>query len=454
MGCTEGKNNDTMVEESHRDPAFEALAQAIETDLQTAGNPNAVFAVFQDGEILYVEGWGETEDGNTIDQDTRFRIGSVADSMTAATAFVIDTPMNTPVVDMVSGIDLFKSPDRIQEITMQHLLEHSGGLVDSVGQGNDDSLASFMETTFYDEMFIIAPPGRFWNASNLNYVVASYVLEQYLGVPYGEGIESSLLSPLGMSRTTFDSEDISAEGNWARGMDLGSEVPLETDNSYLAGFSWSTAADLVTFGDVILSGETEILSNEQHSALVSPQISMGLIEDKLQSGNGLIHYEGISSNAGWHDIDIIFQNGSIPGYGAAIYLLPEHNAGFISLVGATGVQLPSAVISAIQYFGLPEAGDFPSEALALQDLSLYEGTYIDDWNVGEIHLTANVLWLEVEMPRLDEMGVIYDSKWRPYTKHNFQTKIDGYDILLRFEMDSQGRPEFIVHRAFVGNRVE
>ena len=90
----------------------------------------------------------------------------------------------------------------------------------------------------------------------------------------------------------------------------------------------------------------------------------------------------------------------------------------------------------------------------MSDLSIYEGNYVDDWNVGEIRLTVGSLGLMVEMPRLDEMGVVYDPVWRPYTKHNFRTTIDGYDILLRFEMDAQGVPEFVVHRAFVGRRVE
>ena len=79
---------------------------------------------------------------------------------------------------------------------------------------------------------------------------------------------------------------------------------------------------------------------------------------------------------------------------------------------------------------------------------------MDEWNVGEIVLTATPIGLEVQMPRLDDMGVVYNKRWRPYTKHNFLTTIDGENILVRIEMDEQGMAEFVVHRTFVARRIE
>ena len=454
-GCTEPKINDSGVEDMASPQAFDALTQAIDSDLQAIGMPNAMFVLFQDGEILYAKGWGTTASGNLIDEATRFRIGSLTKSMTAASIHAQNISLETPVVDMVDGIDLVKSPDRIQEITMQHLLEQSAGLVDSLGSGTEGTLSNFMDTTFYDEMFIMSPPGRLWNYSDLNYVLAGYVLQEAVGESYADVVQSTLFSPLDMSRTIFDATQVMEEGNWSTGIDSETEVDARTgEYGWSAGLAWSTAADMTIFGDFILSGNTDVMTTVQHSSFVSPRISMGLIDDKVQYGNGIMHYEGISSNAGWHDIDILFHNGSLPGYGAAIYLLPEYNAGMVSLVGATGVELPSAVMEGIRYFGLPEAIDFPTEGLALTDFSVYEGTYMDDWNVGEIVLTATPIGLEVQMPRLDEMGVLYNKRWRPYTKHNFFTTIDGENILVRIEMDEQGMAEFVVHRTFVGHRVE
>jgi hypothetical protein len=58
------------------------------------------------------------------------------------------------------------------------------------------------------------------------------------------------------------------------------------------------------------------------------------------------------------------------------------------------------------------------------------------------------------MPLLDQLGISYNPDWRPYTKHNFTTTIDGYDLLVRFEADEEGTMQYVVHRAFVGQRIE
>ena len=132
--------------------------------------------------------------------------------------------------------------------------------------------------------------------------------------------------------------------------------------------------------------------------------------------------------------------------------MPEQNAGFVSLVGSSGAELPAVWLHwSILVFPLQKI--FLSR-LFLKDFSMYEGVYQDNWNVGQIRVVATATGLEVEMPRLDEMNVSYNPQWRPYTKHNFTTTIDGNDLLVRFEEDEQGRMTYIVHRAFVGQRID
>lgn len=439
------------------DSEFSLISDAIAQDRAAYGNPNVSFLLFQDGEILYSQGWGETNAGEAVSQSTRFRIGSVTKSMTAASIFALDVPLNTPIQELVPSIDLLKSPDEIAQITTQHLLEHSAGLVDQVGTSAEQSLHTFMEETFFGEMFVIAPPGAVWNYSNLNYIVAGYVAEEYSGSTYQEMIQEELYSPLDMTRTAFDASTVLSDGNWAKGMSVDGVVTpssYDTPSSWSAGFAWSTAEDLAAFGHFLLEGNVDVMSNLAHEQLISSRISMGIMAERLMYGNGLMHYGGFSSNAGWHEMDLIYHNGSIPGYGAALYLLPEHNAGFVSLVGSSGVELPSAVLASLEYFGLPPAQDFPSDALPVSDLSIYEGTYQDNWNVGEMQITATEVGLEVVMPRLDEMNVTYDTNWRPYTKHNFTTTIDGYELLVRFEPDETGMMQYIIHRAFVAQRTQ
>lgn len=453
IGCMQ----DQIVQPDQQNTEFQAIIDAISSDRESVGSPNVSYLLFQDGEILFSQGFGETNSGELIDEDTRFRIGSVTKSMTAASIFALGVPLNTPVQELVPSIDLLKSPNEIATITTQQLLEHSAGLVDQVSSSEDQSLSSFMEDTFFSQMFVIAPPGEVWNYSNLNYIVAGFVAEEFAGAEYSDVISANLFSPLDMTRTAFDASIVLADGNWARGAS-GDDVIIPTSYdspaSWPAGYAWSTAKDLASFGQFVLDGNLDVMSEETHQDFASSRISTGVMEEYLTYGNGLMHYDGISSNAGWHTIDLIYHNGSIPGYGAAMYLIPEKNAGFVSLVGRSGVELPSAVLASLEYFGLPPAEDFPADALPEVDFSKYEGVYQDNWNVGEVRITATASGLEVEMPRLDEMNVLYDERWRPYTRHNFTTRIDGYDLLVRFEEDDAGRIQYIVHRAFVAQRTQ
>lgn len=457
LSCTPSKNVDTYPAVDDNISEFAELEESIRADLSNLGNPNAVFILFQDGEILYSKGWGENNAGEAIDEYTHFRIGSVTKSMTAAAVFANNISLDSPVQDSVPSVDLFKSPNEIAAITMQQLLEHSAGLVDTLGSVEEQSLSEFMEEDFFSEYFVIAPPGEVWNYSNLNYVVAGYALQEIVGTPYHEIMERDIFSPLAMTKTTFDNSLVIEEANWAKGNSQGTEVLADSYDNIAArpaGFAWSNAQDMASFAMFVLEGNSTIMPEEAHEDFLSKRISMGMIADKIQYGNGLMHYEGFSSNAGWHPLNLIYHNGSIPGYGAAMYLLPEHNAGFVSLVGMDGMELPSAVISSLSYFGLPQAEDFPQEAFPNFDFEIYTGVYEDRWNVGEIIVQSTSQGLQVELPKLDQMGVSYNPEWKPYTLHTFTTMIDGYDLLIRFEADENGVMQYIVHRAFVGQRVE
>ena len=112
-----------------RPEEFEGVAAQIEADLATLGNPNAAFAFFQNGEIVYAEGFGE----GTV-PESLFRIGSVTKSLTAAALLQQkdrgNVNLSTKLVDIDDTLRSVKTPELLSQVDVGSLLEQSAGMVD------------------------------------------------------------------------------------------------------------------------------------------------------------------------------------------------------------------------------------------------------------------------------------------------------------------------------------
>ncbi|MEC7985838.1 MAG: serine hydrolase domain-containing protein [Myxococcota bacterium] len=437
-----------------RPEEFEAVAAQIESDLTSLGSPNAAFAFFQNGEIVYAEGFG----GETS-PESLFRVASITKSMTAAALLQQkdqgNVNLSTKLVDIDNTLRSVKSPQRLPEVDVESLLNHSAGMVDYLELSCDADLSAFAHGTFAEELYIIAPPGVIWNYSNLNYIMAGYAIEALSGVEYAQYMQENVFAPLGMNRTVFAPSAVLEDGMWATGEHLGEEiVPDSYDCPFTrpAGFAWSSVLDMSLWGMFLLEGNTAVLSETSRQDMMVSQISMGLWDDLLTYSYGLMQYAGFNSEAGWHDMPFVYHKGSINGYGSEMYLFPEHNAGFVVLIGTSGGSLPNANFAAIDYLGIPEAVSVPENLYPESDLTPYEGIYFDNWNVQDIFISAGEGALSVEMPHLDSMGVPYDEEWLPYTKDNFMGNIDGYDLVIRIAPDESGIMQYVINRAFVGLR--
>ena len=105
----------------------------------------------------------------------------------------------------------------------------------------------------------------------------------------------------------------------------------------------------------------------------------------------------------------------------------------------------------MEFDALGEAQSPPVRWYPREDLSIYTGTYFDNWNVGENSIESNESHLTVNIPRLDEYGVNYDPIWQPYSVDTFLTTIDGNNILIGF-VEGKWVIQYITHRAFVAHR--
>ncbi len=243
------------------------------------GSSGSLVAVV-DGEIVACRGWGESEHETDAPAgcDTVYDIGSVTKQFTAAAVVKLRMQGRLRLTDSLS--DYFAGVPRDKRgITVRHLLTHTAGLVDALGDDYDpltrramitDALASELRTK----------PGARYHYSNLGYSLLAAIIEEASGMGYEEYLVKELFTPVGMTQTGYvvpdwDAADVAVEydeGDRSHGRPF--DHPWAADGPYWNlrgnGGILSTAHDM---GQWLLALEGDrVLDEDAKAELFRPRV--------------------------------------------------------------------------------------------------------------------------------------------------------------------------------------
>ncbi len=243
-----------------------------------------------------------------------FRIASLSKPFTAvATALAAENAgigLDAAVLDVLPQLRTDWSADH--GLTIAEALSQTSGLSPTVtaediaGLGDDDDV--------FDEAARLVvragnarPRGRRWEYYNGNYFLAGAVIATLTGETYESAMEALVLRPWGLATTSF-----TAPADLTPGIDQGERAAATTypRGRRPSGGLCSTVEDLLTFGEHLL-GDPHLLRTVR--TVRTPA------EDPMRYGLGWA--VGPSGQ--------MYLNGRLPGYRAALMLLPANN-----LVGA------------------------------------------------------------------------------------------------------------------------
>lgn len=267
--------------------------------------PGLSAAVGQGGRILWAEGFGWADiDGRVpVTPATRFRIGSLSQTLTASAAALLHQrgrlDLDAPVQRYVPGFPVKPWP-----LTTRHLLAHAGGVrglrfeAETIPSRQCDDARQGLEIFASDPLRF--QPGSEFRYSAYGYVLASVVVQQAAGEPLNSFMEREIFAALGMRDTMPDSPDDAIADRasfyhprmWERTR-LGLEESPEVDYSCLSGAMvfLSTPSDLVRFSMDIRGGG---LLNEE---------SLRLMETPFAPASGNPHGYALGWFAGLVTID-------------------------------------------------------------------------------------------------------------------------------------------------------
>lgn len=252
-----------------------AVDDFIKAEMERQKIPGVSLAVVKDGKPIIVKGYGlaNIEHQVPVKPETIFQSGSVGKQFTAMAVMML-VEDGKIVLDEKIGKYLGEVPSALANITIRHLLTHTGGMT-GYPQGFD-----FRKDYTEDELLKHAKdaptafaPGEKWAYSNLGYLTLGVLISKVTGKFYGDFLKERVFTPLGMTTARIISES-DLVPNRAAGYTLRDGVVMNQAwvspslNTTADGSLYLTALDMIKWDDALTNAK--LLSKASYDQMWTP----------------------------------------------------------------------------------------------------------------------------------------------------------------------------------------
>lgn len=267
-------------------------------------------AIARDGKVLYTKatGFRFVEDKLKPDERTKYRIGSISKTFTAALIF---KAIDEKKIDLRQTLNkYFPTVKNAESITIGHLLNHHSGIhnfTDDAGYSkwNTQKKSEQEMLTLISGLGSDFEPGSKAAYSNSNYVLLTYILQKIYKKPYAQILNEKIVNPLGLKDTYYGGKiNVANNESYSYEFKRGWEQQEETDMSIPAGAGAivSTPTDLTSFAHALFNGKIVSAESLKQMKTIQDGYGMGLFEAPFQEKKSFGHnggIDGFSSNFGY-----------------------------------------------------------------------------------------------------------------------------------------------------------
>jgi len=319
------------------------LTPFVQQVVDSFGLAGIAIGVIKAGELIYAHGFGvrNLDTREPVTPHTLFHLASVSKPL-VATALVqlaergrleLDAPVATYV-------PYFRVNDpRAGDITIRQMLSHSSGMPDEADfrwyapEEDDAALERYVRSLAGEEL--IAAPGETYSYSNIAFEVLGDVVAKVSGQTFESYVKTNILAPLGMQRSTFLRGEVAPElvatphfGAPLRTLAGAypyhrAHAPSSTLHSSIVELSHWAIANM-NRGQY---NGVRILQDESYEQLWREHVRTG--EVGWDEAVGLSWFFGT-----YRSRPMVYCNGSDPGFGSELVILPEVDAAVLTLVNA------------------------------------------------------------------------------------------------------------------------
>jgi D-alanyl-D-alanine carboxypeptidase len=324
-------------------------------------------AIAQNGKTIYAKAIGkaDVETNKVALMDSKYRIGSISKTFTAALIFkaieekklTLNQSINTYFPDLKNG----------SKITVENLLNHRSGIFNFTNDPNYLKWNTSTKTRL--ELFNIInantstfEPDSRAEYSNSNYILLSIILEKIYKKTYPEILNEKIINPLNLKNTYYGSKinlannevnSYTFTGIWLKQPETDMSIPIG------AGAIVSNPADLNIFIAALLSSKLLTPQSVEQMKTIKDNYGMGLTK--------IPFYEHVGFGHG----------GAIDGFTSLLYYFPTDQLAVTITSNGNNYdnnQILIALLSA--YYNKPfDIPSFTEIEVKAEDLDQYLGIY-------------------------------------------------------------------------------
>ena len=173
--------------------------------------PGLSLVVIRDGNIIKARGYGHAslEHNVPAKPETVYELASATKPFTAIAIMLLVQDGKIGLDENVSKF-MVEAPASWKGITVRHLLTHTSGIKDYLGDlrrdfPHDAPAEAIVQAAIEAPLNFV--PGEKWSYSNTGYVLLGMIIRKVSGKSYDSFLDERLIKPLGMENTRHDSAD-------------------------------------------------------------------------------------------------------------------------------------------------------------------------------------------------------------------------------------------------------
>ena len=292
--------------------------------------PGVSVAVIHEGRVEWARGFGLTQTGGPpVTEKTLFQAASISKPVFAlAVLHQVDAGKLDLDKNVNDYLKSWKLPDndftRQKPVTLREVLTHSAGLTvhGFPGYAADTKLPDVKQIldgtppANTGAIRVDTVPGTRWNYSGGGYVLAQLLLADVTGVPLPKLMRDTVLTPLGMTLSTYEQPLPAARLNEvAMPHDGDGQALREGPHVYPemapAGL-WTTPTDLARYALGVrsaLDGKSKVISAKTARAMLTPVIGQQGLGPQLGGSPARRFFSHGGANAGYRCMLVAYEDG-------------------------------------------------------------------------------------------------------------------------------------------------
>jgi CubicO group peptidase (beta-lactamase class C family) len=292
-----------------------AIRSYYESGLRKNGIVGSSLALVRDGRVVLRDNYGlQSKNPDVpVDDETTYHWASCTKSLTGIAILQLrdrgllslDDPLVKYIPELTAVHDSFGP---ISQVTIRHVMSHSGGFRDATWPWHDDDKAwQPFEPTQWSQLVAMMPytevafaPGSRFSYSNLGVVFLGEIIERLSGDPYAVYMEKNVLRPLGMSHSYYDRSPYFLLKNRSHSWDLKKGKLTEDPFDFNTGITRSNGGLNAPIGDMLKYLEF-LLGDSGRKAEYSIVLKRASLEEMWKPLLPVAPDDDFQSRAGAHD---------------------------------------------------------------------------------------------------------------------------------------------------------